>query len=108
VSIAEYIGVRTTALQRRVLPVTAITTPLAGAHTGAQVLALVGTDPTDRSKAIGFKWRSGVCAPGRCVSELLIAVFCPSFTRAFGASKMKFAQCCHRRCHGSDQLITFA
>jgi hypothetical protein len=65
VSIAEYIGVRTTALQRRVQPVTVITTPLAGAHTGAPVLALVGTDRTGRSKAIGFKWRSGVCAPGR-------------------------------------------
>ena len=45
-SIAEYIGVRTTALQRRVQPVTAITTPLAGAHTGALVFVAAGTDPT--------------------------------------------------------------
>ena len=44
----------------------AITPPPAGAHTGAQVLAFVGTNPTDRPKAIGSKWRPSVSASGRC------------------------------------------
>lgn len=42
-SIAESIGVRTTALQRLVQSVTVITTPPAGVHIGTQVFAVVGT-----------------------------------------------------------------
>jgi hypothetical protein len=81
VSIAEYIGVRTTALQRRVRPVTAITTPLAGARIGAQVLALVGTDPTDRSKAIGFKWRSALPASAAAPIRPRFATYCNGIMR---------------------------
>jgi hypothetical protein len=44
----------------------AITPPPAGVHTGALVLAFVGTNPTDRTKAIGSKRWPGVSASGRC------------------------------------------
>jgi hypothetical protein len=43
----------------------AITATLAGVQVGAQAFAFVGTDLTNRSKAVGFKWRSGVRVPGR-------------------------------------------
>ena len=62
----------------------AITPQRVGVHTGAQVLAFVGIDPTDRSNAVDFKWRSAVSAVGRLLilSGALIAGQCPGRHRS--------------------------
>ena len=40
---------------------------------GVGVFAFVGTNPTDRPKAIRSKWRSGVSASGRCAFRTELA-----------------------------------